>query len=254
MADHGAGHRGDTGESTLPPTAESEEGAVNAVNAEHKVSDGPRHTGTLAARLLVNVLVALPFFGVGGAGLVRGDLPNNASLVVIVIGALVVLVGLYVTVLSRPRLNLMPNEETLALRHPSMKPAFARIVISVPFFLGAGYLLQFTAVPYVYPFVPFLFGMYMYFRGVIKYWVNHHTTYYVTSRRAVHMYRFIWLDTTEIPVNAINSISETRGFIETLTGRGSVLVASGIGARHKVRMGEIDNPGPVAASLRQLVP
>ena len=201
----------------------------------------------------MNVLIALPFFAVGGVGLVRGDLPNDASLVVIVIGALVVLVGLYVTVLSRPRLNLMANEETLALRHPSMKPAFARIAISVPFFLGAGYLLQFTAVPYVYPFVPFLFGMYLYFRGVIKYWVNHHTTYYVTSRRAVHMYRFIWLDTTEIPVNAINSISETRGFIEMLTGRGSLLVASGIGARHKVRMGEIDDPGPVAATLRELV-
>ena len=44
------------------------------------------------------------------------------------------------------------------------------------------------------------------------------------------------------------------GFIETLTGRGSVLVASGIGVRHKVRMGEIDDPGPVAATLRELVP
>ena len=68
------------------------------------------------------------------------------------------------------------------------------------------------------------------------------------------MYRFIWLDTTEIPVNSINSISETKGFVETLTGRGSVLVASGIGTRHKVRMGEIDDTGPVAASLRQLMP
>ena len=84
--------------------------------------------------------------------------------------------------------------------------------------------------------------------------MNRHTTYYVASLRAVHLYQFIWLDTTEIPVNAINSISETRGFIETLTGRGSVLVASGVGARHKVRMGEIDDPGPVAAALRELVP
>ena len=39
-----------------------------------------------------------------------------------------------------------------------------------------------------------------------------------------------------------------------LTGRGSVLVASGIGAQHKVRMGETGNPGPVAAALRELVP
>ena len=209
---------------------------------------------TVATRVLVNVLVALPFFAVGVVGLARDDLPNDASVAVMCIGALVVLVGLYVSVLSRPRLNLMANEETLALRHPSMKPAFARIALSVPFFLAAGCLLQFTTLPYVYPFVPFVIAMYLYFRGVIKYWVNHHTTYYVTSRRAVHMYRFIWLDTTEIPVNAINSISETRGFIEMLTGRGSVLVASGIGARHKVRMGEIDDPGPVAATLRELVP
>ena len=218
------------------------------------VSVGSQHTGSLAGRLLINVMIALPFFAVGGVGLARGDLPNDASVAVMCIGALVVLVGLYVSVLSRPRLNLMSNEETLALRHPSMKPAFARILLSVPFFLAAGYLLQFTTLPYVYPFIPFLIAMYLYFRGVIKYWVNHHTTYYVTNRRAVHMYRFIWLDTTEIPVNAINSISETRGFVETLTGRGSVLVASGIGARHKVRMGEIDDPGPVAATLRQLVP
>ena len=221
--------------------------------AEREVPGEGQHTSSLAGRLLVNVLIALPFFAVGVVGLVRDDLRDDASLAVMLVGALVVLVGLYVSVLSRPRLNLMPDEETLALRHPSMKPAFARIAFSVPLFLAAGYLLQFTALPYVYPFVPFVLAMYLYFRGVIKYWVNHHTTYYVTSRRAVHMYRFIWLDTTEIPVNAINSISETRGFIETITDRGSVLVASGIGARHKVRMGEIDDPGPVAATLRGLV-
>ena len=222
--------------------------------AERVAADGSEHAGSLAGQLVVNVLIALPFFAVGAVGLRRDDLRDDASLAVMLIGALVVLVGLYVSVLSRPRLDLMENEETLALRHPSMKPAFARIAMSVPFFLAAGYLLQFTTLPYVYPFVPFVIAMYLYFRGVIKYWVNHHTTYYVTSRRAVHVYRFIWLDTTEIPVNAINSISETRGFIETLTGRGSVLVASGIGARHKVRMGEIDDPGPVAATLRGLVP
>ena len=164
---------------------------------EREVSGESQHTGSLAGRLMVNVLIALPFFAVGVVGLARDDLRDDASLAVVLVGALVVLVGLYVSVLSRPRLNLMPNEETLALRHPSMKPAFARIALSVPFFLAAGYLLQFTTMPYVYPFVPFVIAMYLYFRGVIKYWVNHHTTYYVTSRRAVHVYRFIWLDTTE---------------------------------------------------------
>ena len=68
----------------------------------------------------VGVLMAL--FAVRSVGLVRGDLPDDAPLAVMLIGTLVVLVGLYVSVLSRPRLNLMPDEETLALRHPSMKP------------------------------------------------------------------------------------------------------------------------------------
>ena len=254
MTDHEAVDREDADRRPVAPATEPEPVAAGDGEGDGITSGGVQGTGNVALRLLVNVLVALPFFAVGGVGLARGDLSNEVSLVVLLIGVLVVLIGLYVTVLSRPRLNLMQDEETLALRHPSMKPAFARILMSVPFFLGAGYLLQFTGLPYVYPFVPFLFGMYMYFRGVIKYWVNHHTTFYVTDRRAVHMYRFIWLDTTEIPVNAINSISETRSFVEMLTGRGSVLVASGIGARHKVRMGEIDNPGPVAAALRELVP
>ena len=207
-----------------------------------------------AARVTVNVVVALPFILLGIFGLMQGEELYQPSLAVILVGALVILVGLYVSVLSRPRLDLMPDEEFLALRHPSMKPAFARIVLSIPFFLAAGYLLEFSTLPYLYPFLPFLVGMYFYFRGIIKYWINHHTTYYVTNRRVVRMYRFGWLDTTEIPVNAINSISQTRTLLETLTGRGSVLVASGIGAHHKVLMEEIDDPGPAAETVRRLIP
>ena len=126
-----------------------------------------------------------------------------------------------------------------------MKPAFARIGLSLPLFAAAGYLLEFTTLPYAYPFAPFLVAMYLYFRGIFRYWVNHHTSYFVTDRRVVNMYRFAWLETTEIPVHSINSISEARSFIEMITARGSVVVASGIGSRHKVQMQEIDNPAPL---------
>ena len=217
-----------------------------------------RRAGATVARAATNLLIGLPFFVAGAFGLANEDLSGQAarqaSLAVILIGALVVLVGLYVSVLSRPRLNPMSGEEILVLRHPSFKPAFARITMSVPFFAAAGYMVEFTELPYVYPFIPFMAAIYLYFRGIITYWINHHTTYYVTNRRAVHMYRFVWLDTTEIPVNAINSISETRSFIEMLSGRGSVQVASGIGVRHKVRMQEIDDPGRVAEAIRELMP
>ena len=39
-----------------------------------------------------------------------------------------------------------------------------------------------------------------------------------------------------------------------LTGRGSVVVASGIGAMQTIRMEEIDDPGPVAQTLRGQLP
>ena len=205
-------------------------------------------------RIVVNFGVGLPFFVVGAFGLFNEELSNRASLVIILIGTLVILAGFYVTVLSRPRLTLLPGENELVMRHPSMKPAVARMAISIPFFLSAGYLLQFTELPYVYPFVPFLVAMFFYSRGMTTYWINHHTVYYVTDRRAMRIYRFLWLDTTEIPVNGINSISESRSFFEMLTGRGSVVVASGIGARHKVHIKEIGDPGPVAQALRQMMP
>ena len=205
-------------------------------------------------RIATNLGIGLPFYTGGIFGLMNEELSDEASWVILLVGTLVVLVGFYVSVMSRPRLVLLPGENELVMRHPSMKPAVARMAMSLPFFAAAVYLIDYTGLPYVYPFLPFLMGMFLYFRGMITYWMNHHTVYYVTNRRAVRIYRFLWLDTTEIPVNAINSISETRSFIELITGRGSVVVASGIGARHNVKMQEIGDPGPVALALRQMMP
>ena len=115
-------------------------------------------------------------------------------------------------------------------------------------------MLGFTDFPYVYPFVPFVLGMYLFFKGAMRYLRNLHITYTVTDRRIVHMYRFLWLNTKEIPVARIISISESRSFFEIITGRGSVIVASGIGERQVIRIEEINDPGPVAETLRSLLP
>jgi hypothetical protein len=63
------------------------------------------------------------------------------------------------------------------------------------------------------------------------------------------------LSVIEIPVGAINSFSETRGLFAMVTGRGSVvLVASGTGNPHKVRMRDIDNPAAVVGAVRACGP
>ena len=206
-------------------------------------------------RLVISTIVGLPFIWGGGYGLTVSGFPTWAAVVVLGVGAALTVGGLFMSIVAKhPSPSFMTNEQVVVMRHPTMKPAYARMLLSIPMFAGAGYLLEYTGVPYVSPFVLFIAALYLFFRGVIRYWINHHTSYYVTNRRVIHLYRFAWLNATEIPVSGVNSISEARSFFEMLTGRGSVVVASGFGARHNIRMQDIDDPGPVAHAIRRLVP
>ena len=135
-----------------------------------------------------------------------------------------------------------------------MRPAYTRMAISVPFFGAAAYLALGTQSPYVYAFVVGLIGLWLFFKGVTRYLRNLCITYLVTDRRIIHMYKFLWLYTNEIPVGRIISIQEARSFFEIITGRGSVVVSSGIGARMTIKMEEISDPSPVANELRGLLP
>ena len=129
--------------------------------------------------------------------------------------------------------------------------AFARMVMSMPFFAGAWYLFEFTLAPYVAPFTQFVVALFLFFKGGMRYLRNLHITYTVTERRVVQQYRFLWLNTKEIPAARIISISEARNFFEIITGRGGVIVSSGIGERQTVRMENISDPGPIAESIRK---
>ena len=211
---------------------------------------------TLLRRLIVSAILVLPFLAAGVYGLTIGDFPPTwASVMILALGATLMLTGLYMSFgVMFPTPALVASEKELVVRHPTMKPALARMIMSLPCCLFAGFLFVFTAVPYVYPFALMVGAMVLFYRGAARYWVNLHITYTVTDRRVIHMYRFMWLHTTEIPVSRIISISEARSFFEIITGRGSVAVASGIGRNQNIRIEEIDDPGPVAETLRALLP
>ncbi len=206
----------------------------------------------LLRRLLVSTIIAGPFLLGGIYGFFVGDFPPWASLVVLGVGALLMFVGLYMSFTGVvPSPSLLPGESQLETRHPTMKPAYARMLFSLPFLLSAWYVWLYSESPYVYPTVLFVVGLFFFFKGAMRYLRNLHITYTVTDRRVVHMYRFLWLNTKEIPVSRIISISEARSFFEIVTGRGSVVVASGIGERQTVRIEDISDPGPVAESIRK---
>ena len=99
-----------------------------------------------------------------------------------------------------------------------------------------------------------MIGLYFLFKVIMKYMRNLHITYTITDRRVMHMYKFLWLHTKEIPVARLISISESRSFFEILTGRGTVVASAGIGSAQVVKIEEIDNVTPVAEALREMLP
>ncbi len=208
-----------------------------------------------ARQLTVSAIVGAPFLMGGVYGITVGGFEPWTSGALLLIGALLMIVGFWVSVRAVfPTPTLVDGETELSKRHPTMKPAYARMMLSIPFFMGTVFAFAFTELPYVYPFALLLISLFLFFKGATRYLRNLHITYTVTDRRVIHMYRFMWLYTTEIPVSRIISISESRSFFEILTGRGSVVVASGIGKGQTIRIEEIDDPGPVASTLRELLP
>ena len=152
-----------------------------------------------------------------------------------------------------PTPSLGAGESVLVQRRPSMKPAFARMFMGFPIICVAVYMFGYTMLPYLYPSVILIIGLFYFFKGTMKYLRNLHLSYTVTDRRVVQMYKFLTLNTAELPVARLISISESRNFFELLTGRGSVIAASGIGRDQTIKMEEIDNPAPVAETLRGLL-
>ena len=208
-----------------------------------------------ASRVLPSIIIAFPLLLAGGYGIVDPAFPKSLAVVVLVLGAGLLCLGFYMGLAGiAPTPTMVAGERLIIQRHPTMKPAYARMVWSIPFIVAAGYLLEFTQQPYIFPFVPFVIGMYFFLKGVMKYLKNQHITYTITDRRVMHMYKFLWLSTKEIPVARIVSISEVRSFFEILTGRGTVVVATGIGQQQVIRSEEINDPSPVALALREMMP
>lgn len=208
-----------------------------------------------ASRVLPSVVIAFPLLLAGGYGIMDPSFPKSVAVVVLVLGAGLLCLGFYMGLAGiAPEPTMVSDERLIIQRHPTMKPAYARMVWSIPFIVAAGYLLEFTQQPYIFPFVPFVIGMYFFLKGVMKYLKNQHITYTITDRRVMHMYKFLWLSTKEIPVARIVSISEARSFFEILTGRGTVVVATGIGQQQVIRIEEINDPSPVALALREMMP
>ena len=67
----------------------------------------------------------------GGFGITESGLPGWAAGVLLIVGLLLATVALISVGRVFPPLTLVESEQLLVSRHPTMKPAFARMAVSI---------------------------------------------------------------------------------------------------------------------------
>lgn len=201
-----------------------------------------------------STLLGIPFI-VAGMWLYIGqqEYPPVTGLPFIGFGIFIVLIGFYVHAVEPEALRTGDGEEIVATRHPTQRVARIKVAIGFPLLILTLYLLYFTQVPYVYPTVTLIVGLYTFSVGLHTYWTNSLTTYYLTTDRVLKEYRFLSLVRQEIPREKIRGVQERKSFTESLVGLGNVIVASGGGRSLEIRMRNMERSGTFAAEVREIV-
>ena len=93
----------------------------------------------LGSRLLVTIMIAFPFLLAGGYGILDPAFPELVAIVCLILGAGLMCLGFYMGLAGvAPTPTMVNDERLIILRHPTMKPAYARMVWSIPFVVAAG--------------------------------------------------------------------------------------------------------------------
>lgn len=153
--------------------------------------------------------------------------------------------GIYVSQVSPES----PDVEPIEVFKPSQLSVYLLGVASLPLFVLTLYLLFWTRVPYVWPTPAFVVFVFLFVKGLVRYWQNSLTTYYVTDDRVISEYRFIKLKRTSTNVPDGENVEIRRSVIGTLTALGTVTV---ILPSANVRLGDLARPHEAEQTLRSL--
>lgn len=206
---------------------------------------------------LWSLLLGAPFVG-SGAYIYLTDpstaVPETVGLPVLAFGTFVVAVGVYIQYVAAPAPPTMrDSERVIETRNPSQRAATAKVAVGFVFLALAAYLLFATFMPYVYPTVTFVVGLFLFSTGLHTYWTNTLTTYYVTDHRLIKEYRFVSLVRQELPFEKVRGVTERKSIWEALVGLGSVRVASGGGATLEIVIENIYTSTEFADEIRTLL-
>lgn len=180
--------------------------------------------------------------------------PSAVGIPFAMFGLFIIGIGLYIHFVAAPDPpTLREGEELIDTQHPTQRVATAKIVVGLPLLAFAVYLLFFTVVPYVYPTIALLTGLYFFSAGLHTYWTNTLTTYYLTNQRVIKEYRLISLIRRELPLGKVRGVEERKSLTEAIVGLGNVRVASGGGGTLEVVMRNIAHATEFADEIRDLL-
>lgn len=201
-----------------------------------------------------STLLSIPFFVSGGYVYAASTpYPELLGLPLLLFGGFVLLMGWYIHVVAMPPApTLREEEEIIDTRHPTQKAALAKVGLGLPFLVLAGWLLLFTNVPYVYPTLVFLVGMYSFSTGILTYWTNSLTTYFITNQRVISEFRLLSLVRKEVPLRKVRAVRESKSPIEAMVGVGNIRVSSGGGTDLGITIQNVDAVTEFADELRKL--
>lgn len=201
---------------------------------------------------LWSVLVSSPFIMLGVYLWTLDETkPSVYGIPFFLFGGFIVVIGLYIRLVAAPDPpTLQRGEEMIDTRNPAQRVAIAKVILGLPL-LGLGtYLLFETLVPYVYPMAAFVVGLYVFSTGLLTYWRNTLTTYYITTDRLIKEYRFLSLVRQEVPFNKVRGVQQRKSLWETLVGLGNVTVSTGGGSTLTIRIRNVYNSTSFADTIR----
>lgn len=201
-----------------------------------------------------SAVAASPFLGTGTwLYQFQSDYPPVVALPFVAFGVFILAIGLYIHLLAPSKPRFQEDETVLEMRHPTQRVALVKIATGIPLLLTMIYLLFFTMVPYVYPTIFLISGLYYFSTGIRTYWINSLTSYWITTNRIIKEYRFVSLIRQEIPLSKVRGVQERKSITETLVGLGNVRVASGRGSSLEIEMTNMDNSEEFADTIRKLL-
>lgn len=199
-------------------------------------------------------LLSLPFFAVGGyVYLDSTPYPELLGLPLALFGGFILIMGWYIHIVAEPPPpTLHEGEDIIDTRHPTQKAALAKVLVGLPFLVIAVGLLTGTNVPYIYPTIAFVIGLYSFSTGIRTYWTNSLTTYFITNERVISEFRLLSLVQKEVPLRKVRAVKESKSPIEAIVGVGNIQVSSGGGAGLGISIQNIDTATDFADQVRRL--